>query len=185
MLYRRVQVREREVRAVKREQRRAARNERGIAALRGGNNDGDADYSVLSDAGTAFPDLKKTRKTLGRDNKLDSPKFSRKFSSMFVDQDGGTYSPDGGDLMGSTSRPGTRERRPPSRSIADILSDARKMTLAAQDREKERARMARKRERKAGTARSAAIPWALLDELEGEKAKFDSDCAHAEMYHKF
>jgi len=172
---------------MKREQRRAARNERGIAALRGAGADGDADYSVLSDAGTAFPDLQKRKKVLGRENKLDSPKFSRKFSSMFAEHGGdSSYSPDnGGDLVGSTSRPGTRERRPPSRSIADILSDARKMTLAAQDREKERTRMARKRERKAGTARSAAIPWALLDELEGEKARFESDCAHAELYHKF
>ena len=36
-----------------------------------------------------------------------------------------------------------------------------------QEREKERVRMARKRERKAATQRSDAIPWALLDELEG------------------
>ena len=28
--------------------------------------------------------------------------------------------------------------------------------------------MARKRDRKAATQRSAAIPWALLDELEGD-----------------
>ena len=176
---------QREQRAANRAVRRAARADRyghGIGTgLRGVDSDDFPDFN--GDPVDTYNDPKKTRKHVVCENKLDSPTFSRRFSAMFTVHD--EYDEEGKELVGSSSRPGTRERRPPSRSIADVLSDARRMTMQAQEREKERARMARKRERKAGIARSAAIPWALLDELEGEKAKFEHDCAYAELYHKF
>ena len=39
--------------------------------------------------------------------------------------------------------------------------------------------------KKKNNKRSTAIPWSLLDELEGEKNKFETERAYQEIYKKF
>ena len=78
------------------------------------------------------------------------------------------------------------------RTIAEILSDARRMQAEAQDREvvrvekeHEKVRVEKRRSRKKDNRRTAAIPWALLDELEGEKAKFEDEKGYNEVFRRF
>ena len=126
----------------------------------------------MSDDEEAFPDMKKKKKKamVVCENKLDTPKFSKKFATMFAERDE-LYELEGEkdgitNLLISVhslpdypcsinshsylysllllrrlvgSRPGSSGsglglsgKRPPSRSIAEVLSDARRMTLQAQ-----------------------------------------------------
>ena len=46
------------------------------------------DFSLVSDDEEAFPDMKKKKKAMVVcENKLDTPKFSKKFSTMFMERD--------------------------------------------------------------------------------------------------
>ena len=155
------------------------------------------DFSIVSDDEDAFPDMKKKKKKaiVVCENKLDTPKFSKKFSMMFTERDE-LYELEGEKdgninplilvrsiagylycsllahtlththphshryphfhiyphshstcihayphshlhrllvgLRPGSSGLGVTSKRPPSRSIADVLSDARRMTLQAQ-----------------------------------------------------
>jgi hypothetical protein len=46
-------------------------------------------------------------------------------------------------------------------------------------------RVEARRRRKASQRSGGSIPWALLDQLDGEKRRFESDVAYHELYHKF
>jgi hypothetical protein len=86
----------------------------------------------------------------------------------------------------NTSLPRQRPEGQPRRSTQQPVDHSLQTGEAGGVTDEERQRMERRkkrhRERHVG---AAVIPWNLLDELDGEKRKFESEKSYLEFYHKF
>lgn len=63
-----------------------------------------------------------------------------------------------------------------------LTSPTKGKSLSIEEKERIEKRKKRVRERSVG---AASIPWTLLDELDGEKKKFENEKNYLEFYHKF